>query len=63
MKTLVAIVLAMALLCSCGSKPAVETTVPTTAPVVEKTGFPWWIPFALLGVGSIIAIVILKKKS
>ena len=37
MKTLVAIVLAMALLCSCGSKPAVETTVPTTAPVVETT--------------------------
>ena len=43
--------------------PTEIITIGATAPVVEKTGFPWWIPFALLGVGSIIAIVILKKKS
>ena len=43
--------------------PTEIITIGATAPVVEKAGFPWWIPFALLGVGSIIAIVILKKKS
>lgn len=43
--------------------PTEILTIGATTPTSEKTGFPWWIPFALLGIGSIIAIVILKKKS
>ena len=41
MKTLIAILLAMALLCSCSVKPQQENTVPTTtAPATEETNAP-----------------------
>ena len=43
--------------------PTEILTIGATTPASEKAGFPWWIPFALLGVGSMIAIVIIKKKS
>ena len=43
--------------------PTEILTIGATTSASEKAGFPWWIPFALLGVGSIIAIVIIKKKS
>ena len=29
----------------------------------REAGFPWWIIFAVMGIGAIVAIVIIKKKS
>ena len=38
-------------------------TIGATTPAVEKTVFPWWIIFAVTGIGAIVAIVIFMKKS
>lgn len=43
--------------------PTEIITIGATTPTSEKTGFPWWIIFAVMGIGSIIAIVVIKKKS
>ena len=43
--------------------PTEILTIGATTPTPQKTGFPWWIIFAVMGIGSIIAIVIIQKKS
>ena len=45
------------------TQPTEIITIGAITPAEEKAGFPWWIPFALLGIGSIIAIIVIKKKS
>ena len=45
------------------TQPTEIITIGAVTPAEEKAGFPWWIPFALLGIGSIIAIIVIKKKS
>ena len=43
--------------------PTEILTIGATVPAEPKAGFPWWIIFAVMGIGSIIAIVIIQKKS
>lgn len=43
--------------------PTEILTIGATTPTPQKTGFPWWIIFAVMGIGSIIAIVVIQKKS
>lgn len=49
------------------STQAADAPIGENAATQEKdrtaAGFPWWIPFALLGLGSGIAIVVILKKS
>ena len=45
------------------TQPTEIITIGAVTPNEDKAGFPWWIPFALLGIGSIIAIIVIKKKS
>ena len=47
--------------------PSQETGIITIGPSDsaedQGAGFPWWILFAVMGIGAIVAIVIIKKKS
>lgn len=37
--------------------------IPSTEKDPTTAGFPWWIIFAVMGIGSIVAIIVIKSKS